>query len=94
LKNADENHLAKILFGGAPWSMGTDELEDERIKATHELAGGRVIVLASRRHERVDIEIFHLFQDQRTLSRMTVLRAQRLQDFALAGFVPAPGKIV
>jgi hypothetical protein len=90
LENADENHLAKIFFSGPARSMGADELEDERIKATHQFVRGRVIVLASRRHERVDLEIIrHLFQDWATLNRMTVSRAHRLQKFAIKGFFAA-----
>jgi hypothetical protein len=95
LENADENHLAKILFSGTARSMGADELEDERIKATHQFVRGRIIVLASRRHERVDLKIIrHLFQDRATLDRMTVSRAHRLQKSAIEGFFPAVGNFV
>ena len=82
LKNLDENHLAKILLCGAPGAMRAHQFEDERIEAAHQFARCRLIMLASRGHQGVGIQILcHVIQAISTLTGMTGLRPSWLQIF-------------
>jgi hypothetical protein len=57
LKNLGENHLAKILFVGAPGAMGAHEFKDERMEPADQLAGGVFIVLERSGDERTGIRL-------------------------------------
>jgi hypothetical protein len=82
LKNFNENHLAKILFGSPERAMGVNQFGDERIEPAHQFAGGRLVVLAGGRDEGGGIEfISHRFQIVSTLRGMTDGRAFGLHFF-------------
>jgi hypothetical protein len=92
LKNLDEDHLAKVLFGRPPRAVRANELGHERIKPADQFASRRFIVLESRRDELAGIQIFrHVVQIASTLTDMTAPRAWWLQ---MAAWHIRAGKIL